>query len=288
MLLVQAVLVGVFTGGVYALMAAGFNLVFGVMRVINFAHGDLAILGGYLAYILFRDAGMSPLLSLPVVMLIMFAVGMALHRLVIAPVILAPELTVVLVTFGLSKVLTDLMVYTFSATARFIPTLSGAVLIGPLALPRPRMLAFGLAVFVTMAMWLYLHRTRTGKRMRAVAQNRDLARICGVRVGTVELVAFALSVLLAAAAGVLLLTMYPINPVSGERFLVHILAVAVVGGLGSFPGALVGAELLGVLESLMVTFVSGRFGSLIFYLALVLVLVFRPEGLLGVRHAAGR
>ncbi|MGI8424887.1 MAG: branched-chain amino acid ABC transporter permease [Chloroflexota bacterium] len=282
--LAQVAVSGILLGGVYALLAGGLNLIFGVMRVINLAHGELLMLGAYAAFWLFTLVGVNPIVALVIVAPGMFLVGLALQALLVRRVVRQPPLTSLLLMFGVSLFLMGAAQQAFTTNFRSVPFLSGSVAVGGLALSRPRLVAFALAAVLSTLVYSYLRWSRWGKALRATAQNADVALVCGIDVDRARLLAFGLGAALAGAAGTLTSFIYTIYPEMGSTFMLKAFAVIVLGGLGSFGGAFAGAILLGLFESFAAYVWTAQAAEAVAYVLLVLVLLGRPSGLFGLRE----
>ncbi len=280
----QVVISGLLLGGVYALFAAGLNTIFGVMRVINLGHGELMMLGAYTTYYLYAEGGLNPLLTIPIAAAAMFGAGLVMQRVLVERVIGQPLLSSLLLTFGLSTLLQGLALNRFTADFRSVPYLSGSIDLFGLALSRSRLVAFGIALAVTGGTYYFLRSSRFGKAIRATSQQADVAQVCGIDVRRVRLATFALGAALAAIAGSLVAMIFSISPEMGRMFLGKAFAIIVLGGLGSFVGAFLGALMLGVAETLAAYFTTTQLAEGVPYAVLVLVLTLRPSGFFGVRE----
>jgi branched-chain amino acid transport system permease protein len=283
---VQVLVGGLLLGGLYALAAAGLNLIFGVMRVINIAHGEFLMLGAYVAFFLWSAGRVNPLLSAPVAMLATGALGLAVMWLVVRRAMRGAELTPLLATYGLSVLLTNLALQAFQGVFRSVPAWSGAFQLSGVTVSQARAIAFGAALVISLAVWLYLHHTMQGKAIRATAQHPEVAMACGIDVEQVRRLTFAIGSALAGAAGALLVSFLSVSPSVGGTFILRAFAICVVGGLGSFPGALAGGLILGVAESLAALWTTTQIAEAVAYFLLILVLLARPQGLLGLRERA--
>ncbi|MCL6650270.1 MAG: branched-chain amino acid ABC transporter permease [Chloroflexi bacterium] len=277
----QLIVSGVLLGGVYALFAAGLNLIFGVMRVINIAHGELMMLGAYTTFWLFTLWGVNPILSLLISVPLLFLLGAVLERIFIERIVGQPLLISLLLTFGFSLFFSGSALTLWSNDFRSVPYFSGSLVLGPLALPISRTVAFALAVVITLAVWFFLQRTRLGKAVRATAQSAEVALVCGIDVRRIRLLTFALGSSLAGAAGTLVSVMFSFSPAIGATFLAKGFAIIVLGGLGSFLGALAGGVLLGMTEVFGSYFTTASLAEAIPYLVLLLMLLVRPTGFFG-------
>jgi len=279
----QVVVSGILSGGLYAMVALGLALIFGVMRVINIAHGPLLMLGAYATFFLYDRLGMNPFLTVPLSMAALFVVGMLLQRSLIFRVVDAPELSSLLLTFGISIALVNLAQLAFTSDLRAVEYITGAWLVGGLALSKPRVIAFAFAAGVTALAFVFLQRTRLGKAIRATSQSREVAMVCGVDVARIHMITFGLASALAAAGGSLLAVIVAIQPEMGQVWTFKSFLVIVLGGAGNYPGALLGGLLLGLVEQVSSLFLTSQVSEAVAYVLLVVVLLLRPTGLLGGR-----
>jgi branched-chain amino acid transport system permease protein len=280
----QVVISGILLGALYAMVALGLALIFGVMRVINVAHGPLLMLGAYTTYFLYQAFGVNPYLTVPVTMLVLFAVGALLQRTLVFRVVDAPELSSLLLTFGISIALVNLAQLAFTSDLRAIEFLTGSYVLGPFAISKSRLVAFVFAAGVTAGAFVFLKSTRLGKAIRATSQSREVAMVCGVDVGRVHVMTFGIATALAAAGGALIAVIVAIQPDMGGVWTFKSFLVIVLGGAGNYPGALIGGVLLGVIEQLASLFLTAQLSEAVAYVLLVLVLLVRPAGLLGGRR----
>jgi branched-chain amino acid transport system permease protein len=283
--ILQVIISGLLLGGVYALFAIGMNMIFGVMRVINLAHGELIMLGAYLTYFLYAKGGVNPLLTLPVSAVVMFGFGLVVERGLIERTVNQPLLASLLLTFGLSTFLMGTALYFWTADFRSVPYLTGSVEIGGLNLSKTRLVSFAIALAVTAATYAFLRYSTFGKAIRATSQHPEVAQVCGINVGRVRLFTFGLGTAMAAVAGSLIAMIFTISPEMGRMFLGRAFAIVVLGGLGSFVGAFVGSLLLGVAETLAAYYTNTQWAEGVSYAVLVLVLIVRPSGLFGRRES---
>src|SRR5215470_5718186 len=275
----QVVISGLLAGALYSMVALGLGLIFGVMRVLNVSHGPLLMLGAYTTFWLFRWLGVNPYLSLVVSMPLLFVVGMALQRLFVRRVVDAPELSSLLLTFGLSIALVNLAQLAFTADLRSVEYLTGSFVVGPFAFSKSRVIACAFAIVITAGAFLFLKATRLGKAIRAVSQNREVAQVCGINVARIHMLAFGIGSAL-AAAGTLVAVMVAIQPEMGQVYTFKSFLVIVLGGAGNYPGALLGGLLLGLIEQVSSLFLTTQVNEAVAYVLLVLVLLVRPTGLL--------
>jgi branched-chain amino acid transport system permease protein len=276
----QVVISGLLAGSLYALVALGLGLIFGVMRVLNVAHGPLMMLGAYTTFWLFQWLGLNPYLSLLLSMPLLFVIGVVLQRFLVRRVVDAPELSSLLLTFGVSIALVNLAQLAFTSDLRSVEFLTGSFLVGPFALSKPRLAAAAFAVAITIAAFVFLRATRLGKAIRAVSQSREVAQVCGIDVQRIHLLAFGIGSALAAAGGTLVAVMVAIQPEMGQIYTFKSFLVIVLGGAGNYPGALLGGLLLGLVEQLASLFLTTQVNEAVAYVLLVLVLLIRPTGLL--------
>ncbi len=281
--LLQVLVSGALLGAVYALLAIGLNLIFGVMRVINIAHGELLMLGSYITFWLFTLWGVNPLVSLLVAAAGLFVLGVGLQLGLVERVVGQPLLSSLLLTFGLSSFLSGLALNLWTANYRSVPAFGGSVEVAGLALSLPRLIAFGVALAITVAVFLFLGSARIGKAIRATSQNAEVALVCGIDVARIRLLTFGLGAAMAAAAGSLFAVIYTVYPEMGRTYLMKAFAIIVLGGLGSFGGAFLGALALGVAEALAAFVWNTQLAEAVAYVLFIGVLLARPSGLFGVR-----
>ena len=276
----QVVISGLLAGSLYAMVALGLGLIFGVMRVLNVAHGPLLMLGAYTTFWLFHWFGLNPYLSLLVSMPLLFLVGLGLQGTLVRRVVDAPELSSLLLTFGVSIAIVNLAQLAFTSDLRSVEYLTGSFVLGPFAFSKSRVIACGFAVAITVGAFFFLQKTRLGKALRAVSQSREVAQVCGINVQRIHLLAFGIAAALAAAGGSLVAVMVAIQPDMGMVYTFKSFLVIVLGGAGNYPGALLGGLLLGLIEQLSSLFLTTQVNEAVAYVLLVVVLLLRPTGLL--------
>jgi branched-chain amino acid transport system permease protein len=281
--LAQRVIGGLVLGAVYALAAAGLNLIFGVMRVVNFAHGDLMMLGAYCAFWLYTLFSLNPLVSMLVTVPLLFLVGWVVQRALVHRVMGQPPLMSLILLWGLSLLIINIALYLWTSNSRSVPVFSGGIDLGGISVSRARGVAFISALVLSAAVWLFLQRSRWGKAIRATAQSSEMALVCGIDVRRVQALTFGLGAAMAGAAGNLLVFIFAVNPTIGPSFLLKSFAIIVIGGLGSFQGALIGALVVGVIESLSAYALNAQVSDAVVYFSLILFLLVRPTGLMGSR-----
>ncbi len=276
---------GLVLGGLYACIAVGFSLVWGVLNVINILHGSFIVLGSYVAFFAYVHLGIHPFASVVIAGAVLFVLGYVLQAGIINRVVLAPVLITLTLTFGLDLILNNAMLLAFSADYQAVNLASplGVLRIGPVFLPGDRVAVMVLALLLTVLLFWLLRASRIGRAIVAVRMDREAAALMGVDVNRINAITFAIGALMAGAAGALLSIIFPISPLNGPLFLGKAFVVCVLGGLGSVPGAMVGGLVLGVIES----FTSYWFGperAVTLSFALLLLLLFvRPSGIMGRR-----
>ena len=282
----QATVYGLLQGGLFALVAVGFSLVWGVMNVINLAHGAFVVVGAYVAWKLNVLTGVDPFLGMLASAAVLFVAGYLIQRLVINLIVNAPIWMTLLLTFGLSLLVVNGLVIVFSGDFRSIRTsyaINGFAL-GDVRVPYGRLFAFLLAVALTLLLAGFMARTRTGLAIKATGMDRATARLMGIPVRHTYALTFGIAAALAGAAGAMIATVGTFSPASAGGFTLQSFVIAVLGGLGNMWGALAGGILLGLVEAWAGQYVSGSLVNAIAFGVLVVVLVVRPAGLLGRRY----
>ncbi len=281
--LLQSIFSGVLIGGVYALIGIGLTLIFGVMRVINFAQGELVMIGMYCTFFLFKLAGIDPFLSVVLTMPALFLLGAALQSTLINRVLDALPQNQILLTIGIGLVLSNTAMLAFTSDYRILSTTysSSSVALGSVRLSTPLLYCFLITSAITGALYWFLARTDTGHAIRATAQDRDAAQLMGVNVRNMGVLAFGLGSALAGAAGALIAPTYYIFPQVGGAFTLKAFVVVVLGGMGSVVGATLGGVLIGMSESLAAVYIGSGMKELCVYVIFLLVLLLKPSGLLG-------
>ena len=281
--LLQALVSGLFMGSVYALIAIGFTLVFGVTDIVNFAHGHFVMGAMFLAYLGFRALRLDPYLSLIAILPLSFAFGVVVYKVVVQRIVEQPHNAHMMVTLGLLIFLENLANFFFGGDLRGVTTgyTTASMPLGTVALPLARAAAAGVSLVAVGALWLFLHRTSVGKALRAAANNREGASLVGIDVPRVYLLAFALGTVAAALAGAVMVPFALVSPFVGNDFMLKAFVIAVLGGLGSVGGALFGGMLIGLIEAVSSLYISGSLGNAIVFAVLIGVLLYRPWGILG-------
>jgi len=288
--LVQATLYGLLQGGLLALIAVGFSLVWGVMNVVNLAHGAFVVLGAYTAYLLNDSIGLDPFLGMFVSAAVLFLFGYAVQRLLINLVVNGPIFITLLLTFGLELLLVQGMNLFFTANYQSIQTsyAGNSLSVGAVQVPFGRLLSFGLAIAVTLALVATMTRTRMGLSIMATGMDRGAARLMGIRARHVYALTFGIAAGLAGMAGAMVGTVGTFNPAASGSFTLLSFVIAVLGGLGNMYGALVGGLLMGLVQAWSGYFLPGTWVNALAFLLLVVVLIFRPSGLVGKQFYAAR
>jgi branched-chain amino acid transport system permease protein len=282
--LVQSVVSGVLTGSLYAMIGVGLTVVFGVMRIINLAHGDLVMLGMFGAFWAHALLRIDPFVSIVLWVPLMFLAGMMVYRFLLKPIIPGGELNTLLYTAGLSLLIANVALFAWTGDYRTIKLRYALTPLRPfgIAVPIPLAIAFLLAIVITVCLYLFLARTDPGRAIRATSQNPEAAALMGIDVDRISMLTFGLGSALAGAAGVLLAPSLYLYPTVGELLVAKCFVIVVLGGLGSVSGAIAGGILLGLVESLGAVYVSVAYKDTIGFVIFLLVLLFRPAGLFGV------
>jgi branched-chain amino acid transport system permease protein len=281
--ILQSLLSGIFMGSVYALVAIGFTLVFGVTDIVNFAHGHVVMAAMFVTYALFKVAQIDPYLSLVLVLPLFFGLGALLYRLVIGRIVDAPHSAHMMATLGVLIFLENLANLIFGGDLRGITTgyTTSSYLIGDVSVPLARAGAAAVSLGAVVVLGLFLHRTVLGKALRAAANNREGAALVGIDVGRVYLVSFALGTVAAALAGAVIVPFSLVSPFVGHDFMLKAFVIAVIGGLGSVVGALAGGLVIGLVEAMSSLWISASLGNAFVFAILILVLLWRPWGIFG-------
>jgi len=290
--LIQVIIVGLLTGGVYALMATGLTLIFGVMRVINIAHGAFLIFSAYISYWMFTAYGLDPFLSIIVSVPLLFTIGIVFQRYVLSRVKGDPGLGVLL-TFAMALTLEGMMGSLWESTGRSIRTAYTSEVLRfelselTLRLPWVRIGGLVAAAIALAAIYFFLRSTNLGRAIRATIQNRSAAQLMGVNVESVQALTFGIGLATVAAGGALFSLIWTFNSGSHEAWISKMLSIIVLGGMSSLPGTFIAALIMGVSESVAAVVMTSYLSPIVFYLILFLTLIFRPQGLFGVRIREG-
>jgi len=289
-LVIQTLADGLVLGGIYALAAVGFSLIFGVLHVINLSHGILVLLGAYTALILSTTLRIDPLLTMPLVMAVLFVVGYAYQRLLIQRAVDRSPLGSMLLTFGVALMLQNIMIWVFSPDMRSItPSYAfTSFKLGPIAFDAVRVSCLAASLVLLSCLAALLKFSPLGRVIRATAQQTLAARLCGVNVRHVYALTFAVSAAFAGAAGIVIGIILPFSPADEGTWTLNAFVVVVLGGVGSPAGALIGGLLLGIVSTLTAQYIGPSFPNVTMFALLVLLLLVRPQGLLGNAFAPSR
>ena len=284
-ILVPALLNGLMTGAIYALVALGLTLIYGVLHIINFAHGSLLMLAMYAVFFLWRLLGLDPYVSLPLVTAGAFVVGFVLYRLVIGRFSHGKDENILLITLGVSIVADNLALLFFGGDTQTIdvPYAGDIIQVGAAFLPLPKVISCGAAIAICLILGLFMTRSDTGKAIRAVAKERQGARLVGIDVEHIFAVSYGIGIACLGAAACLLMPTFYVTPQSGYAFVLVAFTIVVLGGMGSFLGAAVGGFLIGITESLGGLFLGEQLGQIGISLIFILILLLKPTGLFGSR-----
>jgi len=280
---VQSLISGILIGGVYALIGIGLTIIFGVMRVINFAHGDLLMLGMYATYFLFTQFHIDPFVSIVLTMPLMFLYGAVLQRFFINRVLDALPQNQILLTIGLGLIMSNTVMLAFTSDYKILSTRysSSSVSLHGISISLPLLVSFAITTVITIALYWFLLKTDTGQAIRATAQDREAARLMGINVKRMSIIAFGLGSALAATAGALISPTYYIFPQVGSSFTLKAFVITVLGGMGSVIGATLGGILIGMAESIGGVYFGSGWKEVVVFVLFLLVLLFKPSGLLG-------
>lgn len=284
-LTVQAGVNGLVIGMMYMLMAVGFTLVFGIMRIVNFAHGEFYMIGSLVAFYTFAQWEVPFVLTLVLAAVCVGLIGMVVEWLIIRP-LRSDELTGMIATLGISVVLQNAVLMFFGASPRAIPdVVEGSLHVGPVVFTWSRLLVIAAAAVIVSGFWLFMQKHKLGRAMRAVAQDQEAALIQGISVDRIFPLAFGISVGLAAVAGALMAPVFAVSPFVGTTPMLKAFIVVILGGLGSIPGAILGGLLLGLIESYGATMLGSVVADILQLALVIAILLIRPSGLLGHREA---
>jgi branched-chain amino acid transport system permease protein len=291
---IQAVVSGLLIGGVYGLVAMGLSLVFGVLDIINFAHGALMTIGIYASYLLFQNYGVDPYLSLLITVPLLFIIGMGIQRFAINPVMTAPVHNQLLLTLGIAIMIENILLVIFTGTPRSIElpyaresfdlgfmTLDFPLKVFGAVVSMPKLIAFLMALVLAFVLYVLIQRTWLGSAIRASAQQPEGAELVGIDNRRIYTITFGIGAAAAGAAGGLVMPFLFVSPTAGATFNIIAFIVVVLGGMGSIPGALIGGLIIGLTQELSQLFISGSSKLLGVFIVFILVLLFRPQGIFG-------
>ena len=280
-MLVPSLMDGLLLGFVYGIAAMGLSLIWGVMDVINLSHGPIIALGMFGIYLGFTGLGLNPYLMLLLVIIGGLLLGILIYWMAVHRVINAPHLSTLLATFSVNMIILGIATAVFTTSPRNVDFSLGSILVGPMTLPWTRILAALASVLVTALLYLFLYRTQPGKAIRAVSDNRSAAELMGIPTSWILALAFGLGTMLAATSGGLIATFFPFTILAGGSYEVKSFVICVLGGLGNPLGALIGGLLLGALEGIIPAFMETSWVPVLEFVLFVLILLVRPQGLLG-------
>jgi branched-chain amino acid transport system permease protein len=280
---IQLLINGLLLGGAYTIISLGLTLIFGVVRVVNFAHGEFLMIGMYLIYLLTTHYGVHPYLGLVPVAIILFALGALTQKAIIQPLLNADEHIQIFATVGISTILLNLALVVFGANVYRAPVELGtnAIDIGNFSLVTGQLITFVIAIVLAILLHLFMHRTYLGHALRAVAQHRYAATLMGVNVNAVYVIAFGLGTAFVGVAAGLLAPQYPVFPTVGTYFVLTAFVIVVLGGLGSLYGAVAGSMIIGVVDTLAGYYIAPDLKEVVYFGIFLLILVLRPSGLFG-------
>jgi len=286
--LLQAIINGLLLGGVYAAYSAGFSLIFGVMGVVNLAHGELIMLGAFTSYWMFVYLNMDPYVTTPFAMVFLFVFGYLLQKYIINRVIEQPHIMSYILTFGIHLMVANLALKFWTHDFRSITTTYSGMnaAFWGLHVPYSRLITFCLALIIIAALWFFLARTETGRAIRATSMDKEVARLMGVNIREIYAITFGIGAAITGLAGASISPFVIIFPEMGLAYTIIAFCVVVLGGMGYMPGALWGGLILGVAQSLTATYLSAGISVAITFLILFFMLIFRPSGIVGKGLAA--
>jgi branched-chain amino acid transport system permease protein len=279
----QLVYSGLLTGSVYALMSMGLTLIFGVLRIVNFAHGEFLMVAMYGAWAVTVMLGLNPLYAIVVVVPAMFLFGVLVHRLIIRPGLDKPHVVLVFATMGLSILMQNVALMMFTADLYDVPPLFGgrSIVIGPFYAKAELLIGFAIALASTFGLRFVLKTTYLGKAIRATVQDGEAAQLMGIPVPRIFLITFAAGSALVGLAACVMMPLFSVFPTVGLNFVLIAFVIVVLGGMGSIEGALLGGICIGIVQSISSYYVAPAYGQMFFFILFLLVMIFRPAGLLG-------
>ena len=283
----QLVFSGIFIGGIYALMSMGLTLIFGVLRIVNFAHGEFLMVGMYGAWAVTRLLGLNPYVAALAVVPAMFLFGAIVHQLIVRPGLDKPHLVVVFATMGLSIFMQNVALMIMTADLWDVPPIfNQSVVIGPFYFKSELLLGFAVTIVCTLFLQWLIRATYLGKAVRATVQDGEAAMLMGIPVPRIFLITFAGGSALVGLAACIMMPLFSVFPTIGLNFVLIAFVIVVLGGMGSIEGALLGGICIGVVQSLSSYYVAPAYGQMFYFILFLLVMIFRPNGLLGQKGAA--
>jgi branched-chain amino acid transport system permease protein len=279
----QTLVNGIVLGALYACLAVGFSLVWGVLNIINMLHGSLIVLGGYLTFFAWHSYGIHPLIALPIVALVLYGIGYLTQLLAINRVINQPVLTTLTLTFGLDLILYNFMTVYYTATPRRVSLDLGAIDVGGIVVPVDRLVGMALALILTALLYLVLRLSRIGRAIVAVRMDSAAAALMGIKVNQIYAITFGIGAMMAGATGAIFAMVYPVTTNLTGTYLGKAFVICVIGGLGSVQGALVGGIVLGIIESFAGQFFGPQHALPVGFVLMLVLLVVKPTGLTGIK-----
>lgn len=286
--LIQLIINGVLLGSMYAIVSVGLTLIFGIVRVVNFAHGEFLMLGMYAAYLLSAKFGLHPYVSALPVMALLFGVGALVQRAIIQPLLSADEHIQIFATVGLSTALMNLALLIFGADLYSVPASAAlhSIAVGGFTLVIGQIAMFACALALVTGLHFFMKSTALGRAIRATAQNRNAALLMGVRVERIYVIAFGLGAACVGLASALVMPLYPVTPTIGAYFVLTAFVVVVLGGMRSMYGAFWGAMLIGLVDSLSGYYIAPDLKEVVYFAIFLIILIFKPTGLFGLSAGA--
>ncbi|MFG1213311.1 branched-chain amino acid ABC transporter permease [Xanthobacter flavus] len=281
--LIQLVLNGILLGSMYAIISVGLTLIFGIVRVVNFAHGEFLMVGMYAAYLLAAKFGLHPYAAAVPIVILLFAIGAAVQRFLIQPLLGAEEHIQIFATVGLSTALVNLALLVFGADLYSIPpsAAQGTVMVAGFSLVKGQLVMFVCALALVAGLHLFMQSTALGRAIRATAQNRTAALLMGVKVDQIYVIAFGIGAACVGLASALVMPLYPVTPTIGTYFVLTAFVVVVLGGMRSMYGAFFGAMIIGLVDSLSGYYIAPDLKEVVYFAIFLAILIFKPTGLFG-------
>ncbi|MEP9351999.1 branched-chain amino acid ABC transporter permease [Xanthobacter sp. KR7-65] len=281
--LIQLVLNGILLGSMYAIISVGLTLIFGIVRVVNFAHGEFLMVGMYAAYLFAAKLGLHPYAAAVPIVILLFAIGAAVQRFLIQPLLGAEEHIQIFATVGLSTALVNLALLVFGADLYSIPpsAAQGTLMVGGFSLVKGQIVMFVCALALVAGLHLFMQSTALGRAIRATAQNRNAALLMGVKVDQIYVIAFGIGAACVGLASALVMPLYPVTPTIGTYFVLTAFVVVVLGGMRSMYGAFFGAMIIGLVDSLSGYYIAPDLKEVVYFAIFLAILIFKPTGLFG-------
>lgn len=284
-IILQLIINGLLLGGIYALLSIGLTMIFGVLEIVNFAHGEFLMVSMYVTFFLFQALGIDPYLTLVIIIPLFFVLGVLVEQAIIKPILNDPPLNQIFTTIGLGLILQNLALVFFKADFRTVKTSysTANIFLGDLIVSVPRLVAFLVAVAIILGLFVFLKKTFTGRAIRALAQQRRAAMLMGINVHKTYSIAFGIGIACVGAAGAILMPLFFVFPTVGSLFVLIAFVVVILGGYNSLGGTLVAGLFIGVIEGFSGFFISPHLKEVIYFILFIFILIFRPTGLFGRR-----